>query len=650
MGDSRERSRAPPSGQHHRSSTASGGGGSKKQQGGAPSSRACAKAVSPGVRSLGGEGKRKQRASAANASNALPVNRPQLASSFISRPSSLQCPPTQAVAAVAQRPQSQQQRQNIGQPSAIPANFTNSNATPSSGNTAILPKASWPPAQFFAGQQRPMQQPTQQLSAFDVGAAFQRSVVIVPGLPRLSHAVSRAISTRPPAANAPAAVPTARAPTFPYSAALGPRFIAPGKPVSSASLGNVGAGIGSPLQQFLMQERPLLMASGSSRDGSLSSSCRDTPAPYYPAPVFSQAATHAESADNTSSLLPSASSLSRASDLKAPISTVESAVVPSACCGYPLHAMDVSQLFSGSLSCQLRPVALPLPVREADCRSSIQLLEDAEVQATAFVVSAQERARDLRAKAKQEIDEEERRLRESMEASLETIAQKYKNECEQQKELQRRKEAHVNVILARDKKTNLQGVVAMVIDFVLKVDLECPIEAIKRFGHADQLLAFKEKSLVQHHPSGELLLRTEDYMVWDDEGRAYLQRDAQRQRNSRGSFWTKHQSKVHASERPAVLLKPPSFIDPLDSDINRRMPSLWDPQSSFEYQPFKLPAFAASSSSSEASPREHLSHESPIPPVALKIAGSGMQSTSFNNTPAKQMQTQGSPSGRKAKQ
>ncbi|KAL8441016.1 hypothetical protein Emag_007529 [Eimeria magna] len=625
MGDSRERSRGPPSGQQHRSCSALGGGGSKKQQGGTAMSRAsaspAAKSVSPASRSLGGEGRRKQRASVAHANNTLPANHPQLAPSIFSRPSSYQSAPTQAVPAAAQ------QSRITGQPSAQPADFINSNASPSNSNAPILAKSSWPSPQFFAGQQRVLQQQSQQLNAFDIAAAFQRSVVVVPGLPRLAHAVSRVVSSRPPAANAAAASPAPRPSTFTHTAVVGPRFIAPskplstaslGKPLPTASLGGVSGGCGSPLQQFLMQERPKLRASGSSLNGSVSSNCRDTAAAHYPPPVFKQAATHAESVDKTSSILRSSSSLSRLSDFKATDNTAESVAVPRACCGYPLHAMDVSQLFRGGLSCQLRPLAPPSPLRELDCRSSIQLLEDAEAEATALVVSAQDRARALRAKAKQEIQEEEQRMRQAMETSLEIIAQK--------------------------------GVVAMVIDLVLKVDVECPIEAIKRFGRADQLLAFKEKSLVQHFPSGELLLRTEDYMVWDEEGRAYLQRDAHRQRSSFGSFWTKHQSKVHASDRPAVLLKPPSFIDPLDSDINRRMPSLWEPQTSFDFQPFKLPAFAASSSPSEASPREHRIHESPQPQVVLKAGSSGVQHADLNSTSAKQTQAEGGTSDRQPMQ
>ncbi|KAL8446938.1 hypothetical protein Emed_004695 [Eimeria media] len=667
MGDSRERSRGPPSGHHHhRSSSTTSGGGSKKQQqqqqqqGGphvskAHASPAANKAVSPGPRSVGGEGRRKHRGSAAHANNTSnnqqpTTNHPQLAPSIFSKPSSHQAaPPTQAVPAAAVA--AQQARIIRQQPSALSANFMSSHASPANSNMPVLAKTGWPPSQFFAGQQHLLQQQQtqQQLTAFDINAAFQRSVVVVPGLPRLAHAVARVVASRGPppppppaaaaaaaAANVAAAAPHAsRAPTFTQPAARGPRFIPPSRPLSAVSLGGVSGGCGTPLQQFLMQDRPLLRASGSSLDGSVSSSCRDTPAAYYPPPpVFKQAATHAESIDITSSLLRSTSNLSRSSDIKSNKDTVESVVVPRACCGYPLHAMDVSQLFRGGLSCQLRPLAPPPPpFREVDCRSSIQLLEDAEAEASALVVSAQEKARALRAKAKEEIDEEERRLRAAMETSLESIKQKYKNECEQQKELQRREEAQVNVILAKDKKANLQGVVAMVIDFVLKVDVECPIEAIKRFGRADQLLSFKEKSLVQHFPSGELLLKTEDYMVWDEEGRACLQRDAQRQRSSFGSFWTKHQSKVHASDRPAVLLKPPSFVDPLDNDINRRMPSLWEPQNSFEYQPFKLPAFAASSSPSEASPRECLPQETPPPiQVVLKTGSNGMQPPTDSGT------------------
>ncbi|KAL8439565.1 hypothetical protein Efla_007425 [Eimeria flavescens] len=146
-----------------------------------------------------------------------------------------------------------------------------------------------------------------------------------------------------------------------------------------------------------------------------------------------------------------------------------------------------------------------------------------------------------------------------------------------------------------------------VLNFVLRVDVQCPVEAVKLFGRAEQLLPFKEKAtLVRHFPSGELLLRPDDYMAWDKEGKAFLQR-ARGSNTALGSFWTRHQTRIHSSDRQAVLFKPPSFDDPLDKDMSRRLPSLWEPQPRAAFQKFKLPAFAASSSSSsspsEASPR-----------------------------------------------
>ncbi|KAL8436127.1 hypothetical protein ACSSS7_001984 [Eimeria intestinalis] len=577
MGDARERSRGPHSGQQHRSPT--NGGGSRKQQG-SPSftrpsaSPAAVKAASPASRLLGGEAKRKQRASAASANKATPTSQLQPAASTFSGPYSSQSAATQAVPAAAHQPQLQQLRgRTEGQSPSVSANLSFN----SSGATSTKP--SWAPQQSFARQGLSMRPPVQQLSASDIAAAFQRSVVVVPGIPRLSQAVSRvAASRRPPAnvayatsamnvvrvapaakvaaarpaangaaaplaATAPAATvaaaaPAARAPAFAYPPSMPHLVIAPDSPLSSSRLGGVSGRCGSPLQRFLMQDRPSLRGSGSSL-----SSSRDTPTPSRPPPVFKQAATHAEAADSASFL-----------------------------------------------------------------------------------------------------------LRQAMEKSLETLAQVHKEECEKEKELQRQKEAQVNVILAKDKNANLESVVAMVIDRVLKVDVQCPIEAIKLFGRADQLLSFKERSNVQHHPSGELLLRTEDHMMWDEEGRAYLQRDAQRPRSSSGSFWTKHQSKVHASDRPAVLIKTPAFIDPLDSDINRRLPSLWEPRYPFNFQPFKLPAFAASSSPSEASPREPLTKQIPLPQGVSKTESRGMPSADISNysIQAKQAPT-GGPSPQQAK-
>lgn len=145
------------------------------------------------------------------------------------------------------------------------------------------------------------------------------------------------------------------------------------------------------------------------------------------------------------------------------------------------------------------------------------------------------------------------------------------------------------------------------LELVLKIDVQCPVEAVKLFGRPGELMAFKEKP-VQHHPSGELFLRPEDYITWDAEGRALLERDANRHRPSFGSFWTRHQSKVHTSYRPAVLVKSQTYADPLEKSITRRMPSRWQTGTIGDFEPFKLPSFAGSPISSLPSD-ESVSHE-----------------------------------------
>lgn len=131
-------------------------------------------------------------------------------------------------------------------------------------------------------------------------------------------------------------------------------------------------------------------------------------------------------------------------------------------------------------------------------------------------------------------------------------------------------------------------------------------------------------------------------MTWDEEGHALLERDASRHRQSFGSFWTKHQSKVHTSERPAVLLKPPTFVDPLDKDIHRRLPSLWEPQGSTEFQAFTLPAFAASSPSggpSDASSEHEISGSEgdPMEGLAEGIARSEQDLSRGQRSPEPEM-------------
>lgn len=143
-------------------------------------------------------------------------------------------------------------------------------------------------------------------------------------------------------------------------------------------------------------------------------------------------------------------------------------------------------------------------------------------------------------------------------------------------------------------------------DLVLKVDVECPVEAIKLFCSPGALLQFAAKASFQHihhHPSGELMLLPEKCLTFDGGAAHSLSfgvPDGPRRRSCFGSFWAKHQSKFHSSERPALLLPLPAFEDPFDKDINLRLLSRWETQrqDAESFQPFKLPPFAASSPSS----------------------------------------------------
>ncbi|OEH74662.1 hypothetical protein cyc_07154 [Cyclospora cayetanensis] len=291
-----------------------------------------------------------------------------------------------------------------------------------------------------------------------------------------------------------------------------------------------------------------------------------------------------------------------------------------ACCGMDLQPVSICQLFLCSSSPPAKPA---LPAKQANCHSAIQQLQNAEDEATYLVLAAQDRASALRAQARAQAETEGQRLRSSMEASLEAIAEKHKREHEADRQVCSQEEAEVGGILERDKSANLPRTVAMIVDLVLNVDVQCPIEAIKLFCYPEKLLAFKERAAFLHHPSGELLLRTEDHITWDQEGRALLERDALRHRHSFGSFWTRHQSRVHASDRPAVLVKTPSFVDPLDRDMNRRLPTLWEPQGTTEFVSFKLPDFALSSPSCSPSESESpaLSVSEQVGPLEGAIQG-----------------------------
>ncbi|CDJ45468.1 hypothetical protein, conserved [Eimeria tenella] len=318
---------------------------------------------------------------------------------------------------------------------------------------------------------------------------------------------------------------------------------------------------------------------------------RDTQS--FPTPVFIAAASHGRAADSPG-LLSNAVSCEGDTQRSNSRRLDEG---PVSCCGLSLQPLSITQLFSDVP----QPLSRATQSIEVDSRSAIRLLQDAEDDAAAVVLTAQEKSRALRERARAEAEAEGEWLRNDMEKLLETIVQKNKIEREGMRKLHAQREAETNAILARDKQENLAGTVSMVVDLTLKVDVQCPVEAIKLFCPPERLLTFRKKSPFQHHPSGELLLKAEDYITWDEEGRALLARDALRHRQSFGSFWTKHQSKVHSSVRPALLLKTPHFDDPLDRDINRRLPSSWKPEADTDFQPFQLPAFAASSPSSAPS-------------------------------------------------
>lgn len=95
------------------------------------------------------------------------------------------------------------------------------------------------------------------------------------------------------------------------------------------------------------------------------------------------------------------------------------------------------------------------------------------------------------------------------------------------------------------------------------------MEVVKRFGTRRQLLDLATKRQesprqIVHHPPGDVLERDTDVITWDDEGRARVEHRSASTHQSRvtdlGSFWVRHQSKVHQhSNRPLVLLSTHSW-------------------------------------------------------------------------------------------
>lgn len=131
-------------------------------------------------------------------------------------------------------------------------------------------------------------------------------------------------------------------------------------------------------------------------------------------------------------------------------------------------------------------------------------------------------------------------------------------------------------------------------DLTLKVDVSCPLEVVKRFGTRRQLLQLAMKTQesprqIVHHPPGDTLERDTDVITWDEEGHARVEHKSasthQRRVTDMGSFWVRHQSKVHQhSNRPLVLLSTHSWQedDDLEGAEFPRLGSILEPSDSVE--------------------------------------------------------------------
>ncbi|PFH35212.1 hypothetical protein BESB_060990 [Besnoitia besnoiti] len=245
-----------------------------------------------------------------------------------------------------------------------------------------------------------------------------------------------------------------------------------------------------------------------------------------------------------------------------------------ACCPV-IWTMTAEELFGFDITSTCRPERLlqcgqeRVPVEPASPDDAVRQVLRAEANAAEIVNRAERLRGILRQRVVAEVEDEAKRFTATQEVLFQAKARNLREDLD---EFVAQESARVDAFVERTHRgieKRRQRATQDIVGEVLKVDVSCPIEAVKRFGTRDQLVAFAEERSkramqVIHHPPGDAMERDTDIITWDDQGRARVEhRSASTKRRSvteLGSFWIRHQSRAEQhSSRPLVLLSTRSW-------------------------------------------------------------------------------------------
>ncbi|KFG55141.1 hypothetical protein TGFOU_225480 [Toxoplasma gondii FOU] len=212
---------------------------------------------------------------------------------------------------------------------------------------------------------------------------------------------------------------------------------------------------------------------------------------------------------------------------------------------------------------------------QEDAGDAVKQVLRAEASAREIVNRARSLQVILRQRVRVEAEEEEKRFRNLQQSLFEARSSQIREELEAfAAEETMRTEAFVEHSKRPGFEHRITRAKEQLLGEVLKVDVSCPLEAVKRFGTTQQLVAFYEKRQkkthhVVHHPPGDILERDKDIITWDEQGRARVEHlSASTHRRSvtkLGSFWVRHQNRgAQHSDRPLVFLNTHSWGDAHD--------------------------------------------------------------------------------------
>ncbi|KEP67495.1 UNVERIFIED_CONTAM: hypothetical protein HHA_225480 [Hammondia hammondi] len=212
---------------------------------------------------------------------------------------------------------------------------------------------------------------------------------------------------------------------------------------------------------------------------------------------------------------------------------------------------------------------------QEDTGDAVKQVLRAEASAREIVNRARSLQVILRQRVRVEAEEEEKCFRNLQESLFEARKTQIREELEAfAAEETMRTEAFVEHSKRPGFEHRLTRAKEQLLGEVLKVDVSCPLEAVKRFGTTQQLVAFYEKRQkkthhVVHHPPGDILERDKDIITWDEQGQARVEHlSASTHRRSvtkLGSFWVRHQNRgAQHSERPLIFLNTHSWGDAHD--------------------------------------------------------------------------------------